>query len=80
MRSSRKKRRGRHFRQPLYSEQFSQPFEQDGGTSVLTEGRRRQRKNEVEKVSLLNNDRHKALDGGLPSTMSTLIIHYFAFL
>lgn len=32
------KSRGRHLRQPLYSEQCSHPFEHDGGTSVLTDG------------------------------------------
>ncbi len=35
------KSRGRHLRQPLYSEQCSQPFEHDGGTSVLTDGRKK---------------------------------------
>lgn len=34
-RSSKMKSRGRHLRQPLYSEQCSHPFEHDGGTSVL---------------------------------------------
>lgn len=42
-RSSRMKSRGRHLRQPLYSEQCSQPFEHDGGTSVLTDGKKKNR-------------------------------------
>ncbi len=40
------KSRGRHLRQPLYSEQCSQPFEHGGGTSVLTEGRKKRNRSE----------------------------------
>lgn len=36
LRSRRMKSLGLHFIQPLYSEHRSQPFEQDGGPSVLT--------------------------------------------